>query len=356
MACRHIDTGLTVKLADLEARIYGLESTDNGRTNTVAALISQANALLNGQGKLSIGGKSWLEAVVPFTESNAQIQALSLVGGAGVVGASRTSDNPQAGSMGSQGLTGIVLNDNVAQKQSAYAGYFEARRYPGAGTTHGLECNPLNGGSVVNVTPYSVPSDLTSGPWISAGRGDTTMNNAVSVALGVVTNGAFFRRGLVFLAGSVDPALNEAIAMADGMAVSWYSQASPLAPVAQHRAFSTSGRTAYEMFAANSDGVPVRISIHGAANNSFGPTNQGGVIDLGAPAVRWNVAYVKTVMAETSLVVGASRLAVDTNGVAFNGKPTIGPQSLPAAATDAATTMALVNAIRTLLINNGLAS
>lgn len=46
---------------------------------------------------------------------------------------------------------------------------------------------------------------------------------------------------------------------------------------------------------------------------------------------------------------------VFTTAVGFNGNAAIGKETLPAAATDAATTQSLVNAIRTLLINYGLA-
>lgn len=53
---------------------------------------------------------------------------------------------------------------------------------------------------------------------------------------------------------------------------------------------------------------------------------------------------------------GVRRVRTSTTGVAFQGSAPVAVQALPAAATDAATTQALANALRTALINYGLCS
>jgi hypothetical protein len=79
----------------------------------------------------------------------------------------------------------------------------------------------------------------------------------------------------------------------------------------------------------------------------------GGVVGLGI--VGGTSTDPVQVIGPTSvqLVVGATeRMRANSTGVGFNGKTPVRP-TLPAAATDAATTQALANAIRTALIDQG---
>lgn len=212
--------GTVTRLVDTDA-----VTTDKSRLRVRLAKSIGAATIDNG-----VGGQGWLEPVVPFTESIAQSRTLSPIGQIAVLGGTRTSDSPSAGSMGAQALTGIALNNNTTQIQTAYALYLESRRTAGAGTTHVGELNGLNAGTVEDVNPASMtPTGSSPVLWLSAGRGDVPgMSSNLSAALGVHNNGTRFKRGIVFGATALDAALSEAVAMDVTHRLAWYAGAARL--------------------------------------------------------------------------------------------------------------------------------
>lgn len=144
----------------------------------------------------------WLESYRPNALGLAQIAGVS-VGMNGVLGASRSSGNTIVGNMGCIGGQFFAINDNTAQVQSAYAAYIEATKMPGAGTTHAIEFDMVNRGSLVQIDPHirNVPSGITPGIW--AASGGEFAANAATAAFVTVNNGAKWDKGIVFLANSL---------------------------------------------------------------------------------------------------------------------------------------------------------
>ena len=192
----------------------------NARTDGPSIGCAQGRSVI-----LRAGAKDWLERTTPATERIAQLQSLSTIGQIAILGGTRTSDQPQTGSMGAIGLAGFALNDNTRYIQTGYGVYGEARRYAGAGITQASEFNVLNGGTLVDVDPYNPDiAGLTTAAWLSSGRSDTKLNNTASVAMGITDNGAKFRRGIVIRASALDPkGPLDAMALPAETRIGWYS-------------------------------------------------------------------------------------------------------------------------------------
>lgn len=104
------------------------------------------------------------------------------------------------------------------------------------------------------------------------------------------------------------------------------------------------------------DNVGLTIRAANPGNEILGLSNQGGT-------TLWAFTEWASNMRLRYLTGGASCMEFRTNGdvmtfgaVGFNGTAPVAKPTLPAAAADAATTQALANAIRTALINYGLAA
>lgn len=196
---------------------------------SLAAL--QAQDVRQGVPSAKIGAQGWLEALIGNTERVGATVSIHPQGGAGIVGASRTSDSQNTGGMSTWGGGFFVSNDNTTQRQTGYGLYVEPRRAPGAGNTHGIEIGMVNRGSVVSHTPYTmIPDGLTPALWLSAGRGDVPDQTNPSLAMGVIggPGNCKWQSGIVFdkssLAGGVNGfAPPVALGLPQGYAVAWYS-------------------------------------------------------------------------------------------------------------------------------------
>lgn len=197
----------------LPAPSYG-GLTIKGTTNSVVKLGSSTD---------------WLLPTIPCTTNCAFLYSLSPNGYIGLLGASRTLDNPLAGAMGSIGLAGYTINNNTSAVQTGYAGYLEARRSSGTGTTQGLEIDVLNQGSVVDIDPYNMfGTGTTPALWLSSGRPDVTSGAAnTTVAIGIINNNTAFRQGLTFQNTSLDNSGGEgmAVVMPSNYGLVWYGSA-----------------------------------------------------------------------------------------------------------------------------------
>ncbi|VWC97798.1 hypothetical protein [Burkholderia lata] len=190
--------------------------------------VSGLNSLAS-LGIASFGNQTtWLKSLISCTTDCAQTWSQSYGGGMGLLGATRTSDNSLAGSMAAQGVAGYAINNNTAQVQTAYAAYFEARKYLGAGTTQGMEIDLVNQGSVVNLDPYNmISSGATLGLWLSSGRPDVTARVAnVSTAVGIINNGTAFEKGITFQSTALDTSGGEgqAIVLPANYGTVWYGR------------------------------------------------------------------------------------------------------------------------------------
>lgn len=191
--------------------------------------------------------KDWLETERNFTTRNSQFATTSTIGQSAVLGGSRTSDSLGVGSMGCIGVSGYAINNNATQVQFAYAGYFEARKKTGAGTTHGIEIDIVNQGAGGTVTPFApAPVGMTNALWLASGGG-VAGAVAASIGMGIINNGTTFDRGILFQANAITgtdgvTGVGTAIAMAKGHVLTWFnSSGSPTTNLYSAAASSTIG-------------------------------------------------------------------------------------------------------------------
>ncbi|WP_124669032.1 hypothetical protein [Burkholderia seminalis] len=223
-----------IALAMTAAVAYAQSSSDliSGLAGRLAKLVSTAKLTVTGNspGIATFGNTNdWLSAIANCTTNCATVWSQSPSGYIGILGASRTSDNPLAGSMGTIGVTGFAINDDAVNVKTAYAGYFEARKYSGAGITQGVEMGIVNQGSVVTLDPFSLTqTGQTLDLWLSSGRPDVTTNAAnATAAIGIINNNTAFETGIVFGQGAIHTVSGEAkaIQFAPNDALLWYGGA-----------------------------------------------------------------------------------------------------------------------------------
>lgn len=165
-------------------------------------------AVLTEDNYTPVSGGTWLRTAVNqalrWIEKGASLAAFSSRGEVGGAFASRRSDNTQtAADPPTVGVVSFVYND-AAGDGSAWGGYLEGRRITGAGRVFGAEIDVANEGTeAVDVHAHDVSNKRTAiGLWLASG-GDAANTNAslvfdAHVALGVVNNGARWRKGIVF--------------------------------------------------------------------------------------------------------------------------------------------------------------
>lgn len=165
------------------------------------------NMTVNGastqKGKVKVGNGGWLEPIVPYTESINRFQSMSDDGVYGIIGASRSLFNYVPGAMSNIGVGAYGINNNTTQVQHGYGMYAEGRRYPGAGSTGGIESATVNRGSNVTVSPYLPVAEGQNGSyWASCGRPDVTDSQTCSYAYGLLNAGPAqnspFNTGILF--------------------------------------------------------------------------------------------------------------------------------------------------------------
>lgn len=187
----------------------------------------------SGIGGLKIGNPgAWLGNYRTVGENGQELSAIATQGRGGLMGGSRTSDNPNPSGSTSMGVFGWVINDNTSGAHTGWASYLEAMAYPGCGNTIGQEIDFRNYGPTADIQPYGgfTGGKLTTNQWLSAGGGTSspTPGNDVSVALGILPNGAKFKRGIVFRDGALDSSLNQAVVLPAAYRFAWYSAVNEL--------------------------------------------------------------------------------------------------------------------------------
>jgi hypothetical protein len=199
-------------------------SASLGAPPCIGCLVPNTGAFttLSASGKLSIGATGWLTPIAPATESIAAFQAISPSGLIGILGSTRSSDNPMTGSMGANAGAFFGINDNTAHLQTVHGLYVETRSNLNAGgATIGVEATTLSYGPYVAIGPYTmVQAGQTASLWLGAGRPDVpAASTQISTAIGVITNGAQFGCGICFGTGSI--LSGRAIDMPISYAIDW---------------------------------------------------------------------------------------------------------------------------------------
>lgn len=215
------------------AVITGLSNTGSGANNisrlTGRVFKMENTASYRGTKFGSTG--AWLETTYwGFADGIAELSAISKYSGIGVMGASRTSDDPSA-TMGSIGLGGFSVNDATgAGREPAWGAYINHQRVSGAGASYGLEIDNVNRGDTLNLTPYNtgvagLTNNRTVNLWLTCGGGGDGLlgvGNAVSAAMAIAANPTAFNRGIVFPQGCVNGTISEVITSFNGGRIAWY--------------------------------------------------------------------------------------------------------------------------------------
>lgn len=178
--------------------------------------------------KIGKGGL-WLEQLRPASQAISEVCIVSPQGNYGVIGASRTSDNPTANAQSAIGVGGFANNDNTAQTKPVWAAYLEPTRQANTGPAFGVEIDSRNYGNTFAIDPYNT-FDFTpaNSPvvnlWMSTGGGSASMSASNSSApMVVLPNPRLFQTGITFRNGSISD--SRALNVPTGYTVAWWSGA-----------------------------------------------------------------------------------------------------------------------------------
>ena len=181
-----------------------------------------------------VGTQDWLETLIPDTTSIATLASISQIGGAAIVGATRSSDSTGGFPLFDFAGAFFGINNNTTQDNTVETLYVESRHYVGAYRTLGIESDivALAGASSGSCQPYSPFGIASANLWLSCARPDVSSGNA-TVAIGVVNNSGGtssgqYTAGIVFDANSLvgttaaSPGSSAAILMAKGHQIQWW--------------------------------------------------------------------------------------------------------------------------------------
>lgn len=214
----------------------GQVSANSGAVMTRAGdrLFVGKNTNVN-DGNLPSVTKDWLETIFPNTTAVATIAALGQQAGLAMMGGVRTSDG--ASGAFSSGVAGFCINNfATGLNTSCSAGYFEAEHPVGGHSSNytsavEVDIDEINSGAgyPVRYQPYTTPfpNGLTDALRLASG-GVRAGAQPATDAIAIINNGSSFRSGIVFQQNSIYGTgglggQGEAIAMAMGHQVNWYS-------------------------------------------------------------------------------------------------------------------------------------
>jgi len=193
------------------------------------------NAGGNVKGKVDFYATDWFTPLCAGPQYRSTLYVLSPDGKNAITGAAQTlnaGDYPDA-----IGIQGFGFNNLPASPTTAaWAGYFEARQYPGvASYTMGIEIDIANvsGVAATECSPYALTYPFSVGLNMQSGAdvahdSPALVSTHASMAFYVGDNGARFQNGLMFkstaLVGTdgAGTGFGNAIGMAAGHKISWY--------------------------------------------------------------------------------------------------------------------------------------
>jgi len=212
--------------------------------NSASGKVSRFNRILVGASALTSGDRPdtsaiWTDTYIPNWNAISQLSATSAIGGLAVTGASRTSDFrtwvPGSPSGGSQGVTGLAVNDDALG--GAIACPICGQGVQAVAT--GITLNQLDVGSLVetaNTTPYGgVVGNTAYSLGLSPGVFSSIATHNITAALYIgasAATGTKFKKGIIVYANpySLDTSQGEsgggvAVELARPMEIRWLSSA-----------------------------------------------------------------------------------------------------------------------------------
>jgi hypothetical protein len=300
--------------------------------------------------------KSWVgnadNGYMTYFETRSQLASFQTIGGVGIAGASRSSNNTRVGENNTMGVAGYVRNDNTnaADKKAAWALYGHAAQMVANAFTAAIEVDTCSIITLVPVTPFSTgATGTTASAWVGVGgetaqglvaNGQGAQLTNVSAAICVINSasaaaGNRFDKGLVFQATALNgtdgvTGTATAIAMAKGHIVSWYNSAGTVSSSIRSDGTASAQRVG-QIFQDDSLWFLARDALMTHLSNDSG----------GTPA---NYAKISAVAASSGPIYGAAgtdtdispqlkgkgagggqlvdgagtvRIAVDTTGIGF---------------------------------------
>jgi len=216
---------------------------------TESSYLSTAGGTMTGLIKSYDSADDWLAAEIDWAaRDTTNIYALSYNGMASVCfGSQNLSNTDDTRVPLTIGVISYAFNNNGlwGGASSTWAGYFEARSYPGIlSYTMGLEIDIVNltGADAGVCTPYgeypnpvSIAINMASGGGAAEYEPDLS-SKAASIGLWVVNNGARYQTGILFrdnaLVGTdgLGTGIGRAIGLGAGHALQWYQPGGALGP------------------------------------------------------------------------------------------------------------------------------
>jgi hypothetical protein len=131
------------------------------------------------------------------TTNTAQFASIQQIGQIAILAGTRASDI-NGKTSGTIGVASFAQSDST-YASTAYAFYGEAWKSADTpGTAQVYEGDIINLGSVVDINPYHMFADgLTVNLWVASG-GEVSGAHSATAAIGIVNNGARYRKGIVF--------------------------------------------------------------------------------------------------------------------------------------------------------------
>lgn len=302
-------------------------------TNPGNFLCNQGRTLL-GEATVNAGVNSangeWVETLSNFTVRIAQTASVNTTGGIGLLGASRTSDSPDAGSsfnQGTQGITSVVNNDNTASLQTCYGIYTEAWKQAttrAENIIQAAEFTAINLYATAPIThPYNPnPNGLIETLRVATGKG--SIGNEASTGICIVGTGgasAVFENGIIIAANALS-ADNRAISLAKGHLITWFK---PDGTGGSHiRSDVNTGEAGYRIAFGNGT-----VNFQNESNNNlwtFGtPANDGVIVNEYGVDFHGALAYLnaaQSIADSTDTSISFNATTYDTDGFWSAGTPT----------------------------------
>lgn len=317
---------------------------------------------------------SWVGSYITDVMAVGSIASTNPLGQLGIVGASRTSDYRAwvgSASGGSQGITGIAVNDDATAATTPIACGVCGVAFRDAGVV-GITLNQFdvnNAGAVVVSTPYTgVNSGSTWATGLTAGAYPSgTSNVSGAIYIGAGSYGAKFVTGIVSMSDALDTSLGSGgggifAEMARGQSIIWMNSGATNDAELYSGANGLNLRSALNLGIAGTDNGSLRIgsSSGGTLTQNYSATASNATITWGSSSGTPAISVPSPLSLSTStgavtwsgLTSGGVLYASGTTSVASSALLTANQLVLGGGAGTAPATLGSLGTTTTLLHGN----